>query len=157
PDRHGPGRPGRGARRARGAGPRAGAGRSVERGVGHARRDRARRARARDPAAVDARRRAARARAARRDVRRRTPGGGRVSMATPLDRRPNALTDADHTWLRHLLHERTGVVLDASREHFAEMRLGGLATEWGLDSLPELLEALRTEEGWGVLHRLVVE
>ena len=78
-------------------------------------------------------------------------------MGTLPERRPNALTDADHTWLRHLLHERTGVLLDATREHFAEMRLGGLATEWGVESLPELLEALRTEEGWGVLHRLVIE
>jgi len=43
-------------------------------------------------------------------------------MGTLPERRPNALTDADHTWLRHLLHERTGVLLDATREHFAEMR-----------------------------------
>src|SRR4029077_8062950 len=51
----------------------------------------------------------------------------------------------------------TGVVLDPSREGFAEMRLGGLATDLGFAALPEVLEAVRTEEHWGVLHRLVVE
>ena len=69
----------------------------------------------------------------------------------------NALPEADHVLLRRLLHERTGVVLDESREPFAEMRLGALATELGLDSLAEVMEALRTEESWGVLHRMVVE
>jgi chemotaxis protein methyltransferase CheR len=73
------------------------------------------------------------------------------------ERRPNALSDADHAFLRHLLHLRTGIVLDPSREHFAEMRLGSLATEFGFASLPDVLEAVRTEEHWGILHRLVVE
>lgn len=69
----------------------------------------------------------------------------------------SALFQADHALLRRLLHERTGVVLDESREPFAEMRLGGLATELGFDSIAEVVEALRTEETWGVLHRMVVE
>ena len=73
------------------------------------------------------------------------------------ERRPNALTDADHEFLRTLLHQRTGILLDSSREHFAEMRLGGLANDLGFGSLPDVLEAVRTEEHWGVLHRLVVE
>ena len=73
------------------------------------------------------------------------------------ERRTTALTDADHALLRRLLHERSGVVLDSSRDHFVEMRLGALATEFGFESLPEVLEALRTEESWGVLHRLVAE
>jgi len=71
--------------------------------------------------------------------------------------RPNVLTEADHAMLRKLLHERTGVVLDASRDYFVEMRLGALATEAGLPTLPDVMEALRTEESWGVLHRMVVE
>ena len=78
-------------------------------------------------------------------------------MGTLPERRPNALSHADHELLRTLVHQRTGIVLDPSREHFAEMRLGGLANEFGFDSLPDVLEALRTEEHWGALHRLVVE
>jgi chemotaxis protein methyltransferase CheR len=78
-------------------------------------------------------------------------------MSALPERRRNALSDADHAFLRHLLHLRTGIVLDPSREHFAEMRLGGLATEFGFASLPDVLEAVRTEEHWGILHRLVVE
>jgi chemotaxis protein methyltransferase CheR len=68
-----------------------------------------------------------------------------------------ALDDADHQLLRRLLHDRTGVMLDASRNAFVEMRLGALATENGFPSLPDVMDALRTEESWGVLHRLVVE
>ena len=81
----------------------------------------------------------------------------RPSSAGYPDRRPNALTAADHEFLRTLLHQRTGILLDPSREHFAEMRLGGLANDLGFDSLPDVLEAVRTEEHWGMLHRLVVE
>ena len=73
------------------------------------------------------------------------------------ERRPHALTRADHEFLRTLLHQRTGILLDPSREHFAEMRLGGLANDMGFESLPDVLEAVRTEEHWGQLHRLVVE
>ena len=73
------------------------------------------------------------------------------------ERRANALTQADHEFLRTLLHQRTGILLDPSREQFAEMRLGGLANDLGLTSLPDVLDAVRTEEHWGVLHRLVVE
>ncbi len=80
-----------------------------------------------------------------------------MSMGPTADRRQNALSEADHALLRRLLHERTGVVLDPSRDYFAEMRLGSLATETGFSSLPDVLEALRTEESWGILHRLVVE
>ncbi len=71
--------------------------------------------------------------------------------------RGNALDDADHQLLRRLLHDRTGVVLDSSRSAFVEMRLGALATENGFPTLPDVMDALRTEESWGVLHRLVVE
>jgi chemotaxis protein methyltransferase CheR len=73
------------------------------------------------------------------------------------DGRANALPEEDLTLLRKFLHERTGVVLDTSRDALLEMRLGALATEAGFGSLPEVLEALRTEEAWGDLHRRVVE
>ena len=62
--------------------------------------------------------------------------------ATP-HRRDAALTQADHALVRRLLRERSGVVLDPSRDHFVEMRLGSLATEFGFESLAEVLEALR--------------
>jgi chemotaxis protein methyltransferase CheR len=78
-------------------------------------------------------------------------------MAAGPEGRGNALDDADHQLLRRLLHDRTGVVLDPSRNAFVEMRLGALATENGFPSLPDVMDALRTEESWGVLHRLVVE
>jgi len=78
-------------------------------------------------------------------------------MSAIPERRAQALTSADHEFLRTLLHQRTGILLDPSREHFAEMRLGGIANDFGFDSLPDVLEAVRTEEHWGVLHRLVVE
>ena len=81
----------------------------------------------------------------------------RPSSAGYPERRPQVLTSADHEFLRTLLHQRTGILLDPSREHFAEMRLGGIANDYGFDSLPDVLEAVRTEEHWGVLHRLVVE
>ena len=71
--------------------------------------------------------------------------------------RHNALEPGDHALLRKLLHDRTGVVLDPSRDYFVEMRLGALATEAGFPTLPDVMEALRTEESWGVLHRMVVE
>ena len=80
-----------------------------------------------------------------------------MSHGHAFEGRLNALSEADHALLRRLLHERTGVVLDASRDSFVEMRLAALATENGIASLPEVLDALRTEESWGVLHRLVVE
>jgi len=80
-----------------------------------------------------------------------------VSKPSRNGARANALPRADHELLRHLLHDRTGVVLDPSRDAFVEMRLGALATDNGFPSLPDVMDALRTEEGWGVLHRLVVE
>jgi chemotaxis protein methyltransferase CheR len=73
------------------------------------------------------------------------------------DGRENTLPEEDLLLLRKLLHERTGVVLDTSRDALLEMRLGALATEAGFDSLSDVLEALRTEETWGNLHRRVVE
>ena len=78
-------------------------------------------------------------------------------MSMPGTPRQNALEPHDHALLRKLLHDRTGVVLDPSRDYFVEMRLGALATEAGFPTLPDVMDALRTEESWGVLHRMVVE
>lgn len=80
-----------------------------------------------------------------------------MSFGSAAEGRAPALSDADLALLRRLLHERSGVVLDTSRDALLEMRLSAMAIEAGFSSLPEVLEALRTEESWGALHRHVVE
>lgn len=59
--------------------------------------------------------------------------------------------------LRTLLHQRTGIRLAEDKEYFVEMRLCSLATDEGFASPADVLEVLRTEENWGVLHRRVAE
>lgn len=79
------------------------------------------------------------------------------------DKTPNApgarpvLTAQDHAMLRTLLHQRTGIRLEEGKEYFVEMRLCSLATDEGFGSPADVLEVLRTEENWGVLHRRVAE
>lgn len=80
-----------------------------------------------------------------------------MSQGPAAEGRANSLGDADIALLRKLLHERIGVVLDASRDALLEMRLSALANETGFASLPEVVEALRVEESWGPLHRRVIE
>ena len=70
---------------------------------------------------------------------------------------PGYLTAADHAMLRTLLHQRTGILLEPGKEYFVEMRIGALASDEGFSSPAEVLDALRTEEAWGVLHRRIVE
>ena len=67
------------------------------------------------------------------------------------------LTAQDHAMLRTLLHQRTGIRLAEDKEYFVEMRLCSLATDEGFASPADVLEVLRTEENWGVLHRRVAE
>jgi chemotaxis protein methyltransferase CheR len=67
------------------------------------------------------------------------------------------LTAQDHAMLRTLLHQRTGIRLEEGKEYFVEMRLCSLATDEGFASPADVLEVLRTEENWGVLHRRVAE
>lgn len=67
------------------------------------------------------------------------------------------LTAQDHAMLRTLLHQRAGIRLDEGKEYFVEMRLCALATDEGFGSPTDVLEVLRTEESWGVLHRRVAE
>lgn len=67
------------------------------------------------------------------------------------------LTTQDHAMLRTLLHQRSGIRLDEGKEYFVEMRLCALATDEGFGSPADVLEVLRTEESWGVLHRRVAE
>lgn len=67
------------------------------------------------------------------------------------------LTEQDHAMLRALLHQRAGIRLEPGKEYFVEMRLCSLATDEGFGSPTDVLEVLRTEENWGVLHRRVAE
>lgn len=73
------------------------------------------------------------------------PGGGPV------------LNAHEHAMLRTLLLQRTGIRLEPGKEYFVEMRLCALATDEGFGSPADVLEVLRTEESWGVLHRRVAE
>ena len=75
---------------------------------------------------------------------------------SPAGDRP-VLTAQDHAMLRTLLHQRTGIRLEEGTEYFVEMRLCSLATDEGFGSPADVLEVLRTEESWGVLHRRVAE
>lgn len=75
---------------------------------------------------------------------------------SPAGDRP-VLTAQDHAMLRTLLHQRTGIRLEEGKEYFVEMRLCSLATDEGFGSPADVLEVLRTEESWGVLHRRVAE
>lgn len=68
-----------------------------------------------------------------------------------------ALSPQDHDMLRTLLFQRTGIRLEEGKEYFVEMRLCSLATDEGFGSPTDVLEVLRTEESWGVLHRRVAE
>lgn len=64
---------------------------------------------------------------------------------------------ADHEALRALLRKRTGLVVEPGREYFAELRLGALAAELGFSTSRDLLDAMRQEEGWGMLQQRVCE
>lgn len=77
--------------------------------------------------------------------------------ATPAGGARPVLTSQDHAMLRTLLHQRTGIRLEEGKEYFVEMRLCSLATDEGFGSPADVLEVLRTEENWGVLHRRVAE
>ena len=87
-------------------------------------------------------------------------------MTAPRGRRPRegdrsngapALSEQEMTWLRRLLKQRSGVVLDPEKSYLAETRLATLAMNEGFDSVGTLLDSLRTEEEWGLLHRKVVD
>jgi chemotaxis protein methyltransferase CheR len=70
---------------------------------------------------------------------------------------PAAAPGDQYEFLRHLVRERTGIVLEQGREYFIELRLAALASELGFESVPRLIDGLRTEERWGILHRSVAQ
>jgi len=75
----------------------------------------------------------------------------------PRRRREPALLASEIVWLRRLLKRRSGVVLDPDKSYLAEMRLATLAHAEGFGSMAALLDSLRTEEEWGLLHRKVID
>jgi chemotaxis protein methyltransferase CheR len=79
--------------------------------------------------------------------------------AAPRHRRRKepALLASEIVWLRRLLKRRSGVVLDPDKSYLAEMRLATLAQAEGFESMAALLDSLRTEEEWGLLHRKVID
>ena len=63
----------------------------------------------------------------------------------------------DVDMLRQLLFTRTGIQLGADKTYLVELRMSALAVEEGFRGAQDVLEAMRTEESWGPLHRRVVE
>ena len=79
----------------------------------------------------------------------------RARSAWPPER--EGLAASDVVMLRQLLFQRAGIVLEAGKEYFLELRLSALAWEEGFACAADVLEAMRTEESWGPLHRRVIE
>lgn len=55
-----------------------------------------------------------------------------------------ALSTAEFEYVRTFVQDRTGVVLNDSKEYLVEARLGPLAREIGLSGISEIIERLRT-------------
>jgi chemotaxis protein methyltransferase CheR len=62
-----------------------------------------------------------------------------------------------YAYLQRLLADTTGIVLDAGKEYLVEARLHALMRSEGFSSVSSLLDALRSEEVPGSLHRRTVE
>lgn len=71
--------------------------------------------------------------------------------------RPRLLGPAEFAWVRRLVHARAGVVIEEDKRYLVEARLAALADREGFAAARDLLDALRTEEPAGPLHRAVVE
>ena len=59
--------------------------------------------------------------------------------------------------VRQFISERTGMVLQADKEYYVELRLSMVAAELGFGSTGQLFESLMTAEPWGPLHTAVAE
>lgn len=71
--------------------------------------------------------------------------------------RPSAIHPLQFEYLRQFLRDRTGMALNADKQYFVELRLSMVAESHGFATIGRLLESLRTEEAWGVLHTAVAE
>lgn len=63
----------------------------------------------------------------------------------------------DFDYIRHIVRQRSSIVLESTKEYLAEARLLPLARQEGMASLGELVSRLRTEPQSGALHKQVVE
>lgn len=66
------------------------------------------------------------------------------------------ISSIDFAYLRQIVREHSGVVLDADKEYLAKLHLGMLAPSAGFDSIALLVRRLRTEP-FGELHVQVIE
>src|SRR5262245_56207356 len=96
-------------------------------------------------------------------LRRRSCGAPRMEAGamppeSAMPRRAAATVPHDqYECLRDMVRERTGIVLEPGREYYIDLRLAALATELGFESVARLIDGLRTEERWGILHRSVAQ
>ena len=100
--------------------PRAGPGRSLERGLGHARPGRA-----------------------CRTVLRRAAASARSRTSSCACSRGRRRDPEDYDYLRKLLRERSGLVLSAEKQYLVESRLLPVARRHGMSTLTELVAALK--------------
>lgn len=66
------------------------------------------------------------------------------------------VTDGDYDYVRQLLQKHSAIVLDENKSYLIDARLSPLATDHGFDSVPKMLQELRTKS-YGSLHKSVVE
>jgi chemotaxis protein methyltransferase CheR len=67
------------------------------------------------------------------------------------------MTTNGFTYLRQLLLEHAGILLEAEKQYLAEARLSPLATQEGFDSIDALLDAIQKGGDAGPLERRVIE
>jgi chemotaxis protein methyltransferase CheR len=67
------------------------------------------------------------------------------------------MTPNGFTYLRQLLLEHAGILLEAEKQYLAEARLAPLATQEGFDSIDELLDAIQKGGDASPLERRVIE
>jgi chemotaxis protein methyltransferase CheR len=67
------------------------------------------------------------------------------------------MTKADFEFIRQLIQEESGMILDAEKRYLAETRLGRLAELEGYDSTSTMVKKLRNGERSGALARKAVE
>jgi len=70
---------------------------------------------------------------------------------------PDVLNPGGYAYLQRLLLERTGIVLEASKEYLVEARLHSLMHSEGFGTVSALLDALEMDERKGPLHRRTIE
>ncbi|HEY3216105.1 MAG TPA: protein-glutamate O-methyltransferase CheR [Candidatus Eisenbacteria bacterium] len=68
-----------------------------------------------------------------------------------------SLSVNDFTYVRQLLLERAGILLESGKEYLADARLSALSLTEGYGSIGELLDRAQSERDFGPLQRKVIE